>query len=342
MEIAEIVEEYFSGLKDTTLKNLGYAVEGIIRCGRASIWHAGQAMSAVNNQSFKTNEKRGNRLLQDKNFQIDDSMFRKYIKILFKALRERNMIREGEIIQINVDCTTKNDDFLILMSSIKFGSRAVPLYFSMRLYPKRKNQSDQKKMESSYIKALRHLLPKIYKYTIVADRGFGNQRFAKLCEDNGFDFVLRINENLKIERNGKIENLEKYKGKNKKFKARVVSWNEEYFFEIRTKNNSTWFLMMPLESRSGAKEYEQRFSIEKCFQDQKSSGFEIEKCKIRKYDRFKRLYFLMCIAQLLIVIAGEYIETENHPLKKTFPITADMISAFSRLDLNYFNIASLK
>lgn len=299
-------------------------------------------MSAVNNQSFKTKEKRGNRLLQDKNFQIDDSMFRKYIKILFKALRERNMIREGEIIQIKVDCTTKNDDFLILMSSIKFGSRAVPLYFSMRLYPKRKNQSDQKKMESSYIKALRHLLPKIYKYTIVADRGFGNQRFAKLCEDNGFDFVLRINENLKIERNGKIENLEKYKGKNKKFKARVVSWNEEYFFEIRTKNNSTWFLMMPLESRSGAKEYEQRFSIEKCFQDQKSSGFEIEKCKIMKYDRFKRLYFLMCIAQLLIVIAGEYIETENHPLKKTFPITADMISAFSRLDLNYFNIASLK
>ncbi len=275
-------------------------------------------MSAVNNQSFKTNEKRGNRLLQDKNFQIDDSMFRKYIKILFKALRERNMIREGERIQINVDCTTKNDDFLILMSSIKFGSRAVPLYFSMRLYPKRKNQSDQKKMESSYIKALRHLLPKIYKYTIVADRGFGNQRFAKLCEDNRFDFVLRINENLKIERNGKIENLEKYKGKNKKFKARVVSWNEEYSFKIRTKNGSTWFLIKSSESKNGAEKYEQRFSIEKCFQDQKSSGFDIEKCKIKKYDRFKRLYFTMCLAQLLIVIAEEYIETENHPIKKHF------------------------
>ena len=79
----------------------------------------------------------------------------------------------------------------------------------------------------------------------MADRGFGNQRFAKLCEDNGFDFVLRINENLKIERDGKVENLEKYKGKNKKFKARVVSWEEGYSFEIRTKNDSTWFLMMP-------------------------------------------------------------------------------------------------
>jgi hypothetical protein len=107
-------------------------------------------------------------------------MFRKYIKILFKALEERNMLRERERIQINVDYTTKNDDFLILMSSIKFRKRAVPLYFSMRLYPKRKNQSDQKKMKRSFIKALRHLLPKTYNYVIVADRGFGNHRFAKL------------------------------------------------------------------------------------------------------------------------------------------------------------------
>ena len=74
-----------------------------MRCGRASVWHAAQAMSTVNNPSVKTNEKRGNRFLQDRNFQIDDSMFRKYIKILFKALRERKMLRGGERIQINID-----------------------------------------------------------------------------------------------------------------------------------------------------------------------------------------------------------------------------------------------
>ena len=148
-----------------------------MRCGRASVWHAAQAMSAVNNESFKTNEKRGNRLLQDRNFQIDDSMFRKYIKILFKALRERKMQQEGERIQINIDYTTDNDDFLILMSSIKFGQRAVPLYFSMRLYPKRKNQSDQKKMESSFIKALRHLLPKK-----IHDSGGSRIWQSKICE----------------------------------------------------------------------------------------------------------------------------------------------------------------
>ena len=102
-DISKIIEEQFSGLKDTTLKNLSYVVEGIMRCGRASVWHAAQAMSAINNQSFKTNEKRGNRLLQDSKFQIDDSMFRKYIKILFKALRERKRLRARDRIQINID-----------------------------------------------------------------------------------------------------------------------------------------------------------------------------------------------------------------------------------------------
>ena len=91
--VAAIIEKYFNGIKETTLNNLAYVVEGIMRSGRASVWHVAQVMSSVNNQSFKTNEKRGNRLLQDDNFQIDDTMFRKYIKILFKALQERKIFK---------------------------------------------------------------------------------------------------------------------------------------------------------------------------------------------------------------------------------------------------------
>ncbi len=51
---------------------------------------------------------------------------------------------------------------------------------------------------------------------------------------------------------------------------------------IKTEKGSTWFLVMPLTVTKGASRYEKRFSIEKCFQDQKSSGFNIEKSKIRK------------------------------------------------------------
>jgi hypothetical protein len=85
-------------------------------------------------------------------------------------------------------------------------------------------------------------------------------------------------------------------------------------FEIRTEKKSTWFLF---SSISPEKEfYKKRFSIEKCFQDQKSLGFDIEKTKIKKYDRFKRLYFSVCLSQLFVVMIGEYAANKNHPLKK--------------------------
>ena len=54
----EIIKQYFSGIKETTVHNLSYVVEGIMRSGIGSVWNAAQAMSVINGQSFKTNEKR--------------------------------------------------------------------------------------------------------------------------------------------------------------------------------------------------------------------------------------------------------------------------------------------
>ena len=325
----EVLLKYFAGINSITQNNLLFLVEGIIRSGTASPWHASRSMSAVNNQSFKTNEKRSNRLLQDSHFQIDDELFRKYVNLLFALMNERNLLQAGDNLQINVDYTTDTDEFLILMASVNFCGRAVPLYFSMRAYPKRKGQHNQKKLESSFIRALRHLLPKKYAYTIVSDRGFGNDRFAQLCTDKGFDFVLRLNENLQIKTGEHISNLNDFSGKNAKFTAYVFKWKKEVEFEIHTENKSTWFLMLSRPDILGKTTYEKRFSIEKCFQDQKSAGLNIEKCKIRKYDRFKRLYFSACLAQLFIVAIGEYVENEQHPIKKRFPIIASATLAFS-------------
>jgi hypothetical protein len=287
--------------------------------GGGSVASIARAMSKKNGQQFKTNEKRVNRLLQDDDFQINDSLHRKYINLLFDSLTERGLLNVGDNILIKVDFTTDTDEFSILMASVDFGGRSVPLYFSMRSYPKRKGQNDQKKMEKAFLKELRHLLSKKYTYTIVADRGFGNDRFATWCLENDFDYVLRKCEDLNIEVDGNKMNLKDFSGKTQKIKAYVSAWKKETIFEIKTKNDSTWFLFSSLsDNKSFSEIYEKRFGIEKCFQDQKSSGFNIEKIKIRKYDRFKRLYFSICLAQLFVVMVGEYVQNNNHPLKKNF------------------------
>jgi hypothetical protein len=62
-------------------------------------------------------------------------------------------------------------------------------------------------------------------------------------------------------------------------------------FKKKTRK-STWFLFSSLSPKKEFSDfYKKRFSIEKYFQDQKSSGFDIEKTEIKKYDGFKKLYF---------------------------------------------------
>ena len=114
----------------------------------------------------------------------------------------------------------------------------------------------------------------------------------------------------------------------------VRSWKEEHRFVGITKGNASWVLMTSLNRSS--KEigclYEKRFGIEKCFQDQKSSGFDIEKSKIRKYDRFKRLLYLVCLAQIFTVTLGDLLNEKYYPIKKKYLIHTALILAFLNLD----------
>ena len=129
-----------------------------------------------------------------------------------------------------LDFTSSTDNFVILSASIPFQGRAIPLYFSMRNYPKKKNSMNQKKMEEAFIKELKHLLSNRYNYVIVADRGFGNARFASLCESNGFSYILRTKDNVRVLKNhfSDIKKLKEFSAANFDFSdAIVVPWNKK-------------------------------------------------------------------------------------------------------------------
>lgn len=49
-----------------------------------------KSFDGINDQSFKTDKKPANRLLQDRNFKIDDELFRKYVNLLFDMITEHN------------------------------------------------------------------------------------------------------------------------------------------------------------------------------------------------------------------------------------------------------------
>jgi hypothetical protein len=261
------------------------------------------------------------RLLSSKNFQVDDCLFRLYIRLFFKLIKNSGFDKK-EALFINVDYTTDKDDFLILCASMRFQGQSIPLYFRMRKYQKRAGMHDQKKLEEAFFRALRHLLPKGYQYIIVADRGFGNERLINILEELDFKYILRLNVNLKFKQSGEqIEaNISERSHKNCYIPhAFIVKWQREITLYKRVQKEDSWILATNQSEELASKigqGYEGRFSIENMFKNKKSGGFDLEKLKIEKYDRFKRLLFISCIAYSIMIFSGIKVNNHSHSLKK--------------------------
>jgi hypothetical protein len=305
-------------------------MQGILRSRSASTGEIAHQIAKNIDVDFKTADMFLYRLLRDQSFQIDDSIWRCHCNMVFDFLREKEGLKNGDNININMDYTTIEDDFLILTASINIAKeKGVVLFFTTRLYPKRKRQMDQKKMELAFFKGLKHILPKKYTYTIVADRGFGHLRIIEICDKLKFNYVLRTNCDLTIITADKeVRKLMDYKGKTEFFTAYVKRWKRYIRFDVRTENNETWYILTSFENQGGAKVYAMRFKVEKAFQDMKSSGYDIEKTKIRKYDRFKRLLFMISVCHAISTFLGFFVKY----CKKNFTNHWESLIAYSNME----------
>ena len=198
-----ILQKYFTSQKDNIIRGILQLVDAMMRSCATNTSLLATQLAALKNCSFKAADMFVYRLLGNSLFQIDDMMWRSYIKMIFAMMSELGHHKKGEKIYIKVDFTSDKNDFLILCASIICSGRAIPLYFTMRNYPKRAGSYDHKKMELAFLKGLRHALSKKYKYVIVADRGFANDRFINYCVQNNFDYLIRIQPNMMVEMAGK-------------------------------------------------------------------------------------------------------------------------------------------
>lgn len=329
--LSSSLSKFFSKYQPSFLKSFFSVLEGMLHSGSSNTAAIARAMSRLNGKQFNTNDKLVSYLLNNDKMQIDDAFWRCHLNMTFSMLEEQKSIKKGDKIYIQVDFTSNTDDFLILPASIIHQGRAIPIYFTMRNYPKKKGMYDHKKMEQAFIKGLKHVLSKKYQYVIVADRGFGNNRFMQYCEDAGFEYLVRLQPNMSVKHGKNKGILKKIITENGKSTVQVKKWKKDLDIFRNEKEGGIWYLcsnIKELDHEKAVEIYKDRFKIEKCFQDLKSSGFDIESSKIRKYNRFKRLLALSVISQALMVIVGGFIDKHRSTLKKRFPTHISVISAF--------------
>jgi len=326
--IIKSIQSYFPKEHLVTAYNIAFSSYCITHSQKASPAEIARTMGEVNGLSFKTNIMRIYRLLASSSFQVGDRLWRGYMKYLFHFLKQMGLKDGGDVL-IAVDYTSDKDDFLILFASVVIQNQSIPLYFSMRNYPKKAGSMDQKKMEEAFFNALRHALPSGYRYTVVADRGFGNVRIIDVLEKNKFEYILRINDSLLIENNAEEMNVADLPHRSMTLNnIQVLKWKRTMNLVKKVEGNSHWILVVSSPSDQSGSLYAQRFSIESMFKNAKSSGLQIEDTLVNKYDRFKRLLFIACLGYCTLIFAGLLIKNKAHSLKKNSSIPLNDLSQF--------------
>jgi hypothetical protein len=95
---------------------------------------------------------------------------------------------------------------------------------------------------------------------------------------------------------------------NASFWAEISSGKKFAKFGVKAKNKGRWFLITNRNDVDIADSGSKRNMIETLFQCRKSSAFDTDKTKIKKYDRMKRLLDLSAICYTLMVVLTHFIK----------------------------------
>ena len=108
----------------------------------------------------------------------------------------------------------------------------------------------------------------------------------------------------------------------------VFAWKRKIRLIKKVKDEAHWLLVASDDISQPADLYQERFAIEKLFKNIKSGGFDLEKLLVNKYDRFKRMIFMACVAYSVMAMTGLFLSQKNHPIKKNYSLHLSVLSAF--------------
>jgi len=164
---------------------------------------------------------------------------------------------------------------------------------------------------------LRELIPAEVKVTVLADRGFADQKLYALLQHVGFEYVVRFRQAITVtntqgERRAAADWVPKTGHLRKLPQALVTADCTRVGAVVCVKKKGMkepWCLATSLENASGAEVvalYSRRFSIEEGFRDIKDLkfGMGLSSVRIAEPDRRDRLLLLSALACALLTLLG--------------------------------------
>jgi hypothetical protein len=308
LQVAETIEKIFEDdLHARRVLSLANSVVGVLDAAVLSIHAIGRGYAHAANKNEKHGVKQTDRMLGNKGIDVW-LLFRPWAKFVVGARKE---------IVLALDWTEFDADDHATLAGYLITShgRATPLIWMTV----NKATLEGKRNEHEYrlIERLHECLAEDVKITVLADRGFGDQKLYRFLQTLGWDFVIRFRGVIQVEDSeGTRKPANEWvpeSGRATMIRgARVTRTKAEVpaVVVVHAKNmKEAWCLATTLSERKASevvKLYGRRFSIEETFRDQKNLrfGMGLSATHIGSTDRRDRLLLLAAIAQALLTLLG--------------------------------------
>lgn len=165
-------------LRLSQAKTLGTLVAGAMRCQRISLANMGRQMLG----SAKHQIKRCWRFCANERVETSEAM---------RGVVERLVRKRKKPLLVALDWVDIKG-YQTLMACAVLKGRAVPLCWASTAGHVYDGHKSRNAFEESLLLVLRSMIPREMKVIILADRGFGRTELARFCQNQGFDYVIRI------------------------------------------------------------------------------------------------------------------------------------------------------
>lgn len=308
LQVAETIEKIFGDdLHAMRVLSLANNVVGTVDAAVLSIHAIGRGYAHAANKAEKHAVKQTDRMLSNQGIDM---------RLLFRPWARFVVGARNEIVVV-LDWTEFDADDHATLAGYLVTShgRATPLIWMTVRKATLKNKRNA--YEYDLIEQLHACFAEDVKITVLADRGFGDQKLYRFLQTLGWDFVIRFRGVIQVEdAEGTSKTAKEWvpeSGRATMIRdARVTRTRAEVpaVVVVHAKNmKEAWCLATSLSERKASevvKLYGRRFTIEETFRDQKNLrfGLGLSATHIGSTDRRDRLLLLAAIAQALLTLLG--------------------------------------
>ena len=291
-----------------TSLSLALAALGVLHATSLVIHGIGRGLAEATGRRAKSTTKQVDRLLSNPNVALE-VLFRPWIEFVVGP-------REEVVVALDWTDFDDDDQTTIALYLVTRHGRATPLVW--KTVPKASLLHHRFGFESEVLDVLRDGLKPSIQVTVLADRGFGDQKRYAHLTSLGFDYVIRFRDNVLVsDEHGTQKRASEWlhsSGRARKLERHAVTadcYIVPTLVLVHARGmKDRWCLASSLTGRKAqeiVKLYGKRFTIEETFRDQKDLhfGMGLKATHISDSRRRDRILLLAAMAQALLTLLGE-------------------------------------